>query len=219
MAEKQNRLSSIDRRRQIIQVAMKLFAKQGFQGTTTRQIAESARVNEAILFRHFPHKEDLYWAVLESKCQGARIRRELRNTLRDSDSAEEALAAVAASILRRNVEDPTRSRLFLFSALENHRLSHRLFRAHLVQYYDMVADYIRKQIRRGEFRPMDARLAARGFLGMVVHHLQIQELFGGKRYQKFDPRRASETMASIWLHGMDIKNGNSLRPKTSLRRR
>lgn len=219
MAEKQNRLSSVDRRRQIIQVAMKLFAKQGFQGTTTRQIAESARVNEAILFRHFPHKEDLYWAVLESKCQGARVMRELRNTLRHSRSAEEALAAVAASILRRNIEDPTRSRLFLFSALENHRLSHRLFRAYLVQYYDMVADYIRKQIRRGEFRPMDARLAARSFLGMVVHHLQIQELFGGKRYQKFDPRRASETMASIWLHGMDVKNGNSLRSKTSLRRR
>jgi AcrR family transcriptional regulator len=87
MTEKHNRLSSVDRRRQIIQVAMKLFAKQGFQGTTTREIAESARVNEAILFRHFPHKEDLYWAVLESKCQGARIRRELRNTLRDSDSA------------------------------------------------------------------------------------------------------------------------------------
>ena len=219
MPEKQNRVSSADRRRQIIQVAMELFAKQGFQGTTTRQIAESASVNEAILFRHFPHKEDLYWAVLDSKCQGARIRRELRNILRDSDTAEEALAAVAASILRRNTEDPTRSRLFLFSALENHQLSHRLFRAYFVQYYDLVATYIRKQIRRGEFRPMDARLAARSFLGMVAHHLQIQELFGGKRYQKFDARRASETMANIWLHGMQAHNGGSSRPKIALRRR
>ena len=219
MAEKHNRLSSADRRRQIIQVAMGLFAKQGFQGTTTRQIAQSARVNEAILFRHFPHKEDLYWAVLESKCQGARIRRELRSTLRETDSPEEALAAVAESILRRNIEDPTRSRLFLFSALENHRLSHRLFRAHVAQYYDVVADYIRRQIRRGEFRPMDARLAARSFLGMVVHHLQIQELFGGKRYQKFDPRRASETMANIWLHGMRAHNGRSSRPKISFQHR
>jgi hypothetical protein len=39
MTEKHNRLSAADRRRQIINVAMELFAKQGFQGTTTRQIA------------------------------------------------------------------------------------------------------------------------------------------------------------------------------------
>jgi AcrR family transcriptional regulator len=219
MAEKHNRVSSADRRKQIIQVAMELFAKQGFQGTTTRQIAESARVNEAILFRHFPHKEDLYWAVLESKCQGARVRRELRNILWDSGSAEEALAAVAESILRRNREDPTRSRLFLFSALENHKLSDRFFRTHFVQHYDLVATYIRKQIRRGEFRSMDARLAARSFLGMVAHHLQIQELFGGKHYEKFDARRASETMANIWLHGMQAHNGGSSRAKTSFRHR
>ena len=219
MAEKQNRISSPDRRRQIIQVAMELFAKQGFQGTTTRQIAESARVNEAILFRHFPHKEDLYWAVLESKCQGARVRRELRNILRDSKSAEETLAAVAESILRRNMEDPTRSRLFLFSALENHKLSHRFFQTHFVQYYDLVAAYIRKQIRRGEFRPMDARLAARSFLGMVAHHLQIQELFGDKHYRQFEARRTSETMTDIWQHGMEAHYGSSSQPKNSLRRR
>jgi AcrR family transcriptional regulator len=143
----------------------------------------------------------------------------LRNILQDSESAEEALAAVAESILRRNMEDPTRSRLFLFSALENHKLSHRFFQTHFVQYYDLVAAYIRKQIRRGEFRPMDARLAARSFLGMVAHHLQIQELFGDKRYQKFDARRASETMTNIWLHGMAAQNGGSSQPKISLRRR
>ena len=45
--------------------AKELFARQGFEGTTTRQIAERARVNEAIIFRHFPSKEDLYWAISE----------------------------------------------------------------------------------------------------------------------------------------------------------
>jgi len=54
---------------------------------------------------------------------------------------------------------------------------------------------------------------------MVAHHLQIQELFGGKRYQKFDPRRASETMANIWLHGMHAHNGGWSRPKIPIRHR
>jgi AcrR family transcriptional regulator len=202
MAASARRISSPDRRRQIIEVAMPLFARQGFQGTTTRQIAGRARVNEAILFRHFPRKEDLYWAVIESKCRGARGRRELQNTLRRARGPHEALTAVAEDILRRNMQDPARSRLFLFSALENHRLSHRFFRVYLVRYYDVLAGYIRARIRCGDFRRVDARLAARGFLGMLTHHLQVQELFGGKRYQRFTPRQVSETFVEIWLDGM-----------------
>ncbi len=194
---------------------MELFAKQGFQGTTTRQIAERACVNEAILFRHFARKEDLYWAVIESKCRGSRGRRELQRTLASSPNPEQALTAVAEAILDRNREDPTRSRLFLYSALENHRLSRRFFRAHLARYYDVVAEYVRGQIRRGEFRRMDPRLAARCFLGMVSHHHQVQELFGGKNYQRFNPHAACATMAQIWCGGMRTRNGRHARSKST----
>ena len=58
------RHSAADRRQQILQAAMGLFARRGFNGTTTREIARRARVNEAIIFRHFPSKEDLYLMTL-----------------------------------------------------------------------------------------------------------------------------------------------------------
>jgi hypothetical protein len=51
-------------------------------------------------------------------------------------------------------------------------------------------------------RRIDPRLAARGFLGMVVYHFLIQELFGGRRYQKFGTRQVCRTLAQIWLAGM-----------------
>jgi len=44
-----------------------LFARQGFKATTTRQIAQQARINEAIIFRHFPHKEDLDWTIIDQQ--------------------------------------------------------------------------------------------------------------------------------------------------------
>ena len=37
---------------------------------------------------------------------------------------------------------------------------------------------------------------------MVVYHSWVQELFGGKRFQKFDNRQVSKTLADIWLAGM-----------------
>ncbi len=210
MPGKPNRIPAADRREQIIGVAMRLFAHKGFRGTTTREIAMRARVNEAILFRHFRRKQDLYWAVVESKCCGPQSRQELR-TLLKSATPREAMTAVAEEILRRNMKDPDLTRIFLYTALENHQLSHRLFRVYALRYYEILADYIRAQIRRGEFRRVNPQLAARSFLGMVVQHYQAQELFGGKRYQKFDPHQVSETLTDIWLSGLRAGNGNRAR--------
>src|SRR5688572_14012246 len=61
------RLPADDRRNQLVDTAMSLFARNGFSGTTTREIARAAGVNEAIIFRFFPHKDDLYAAILERK--------------------------------------------------------------------------------------------------------------------------------------------------------
>jgi TetR/AcrR family transcriptional regulator len=61
------RLSAEDRRRQIVHAAIELFARKGFDGTTTREIAQAAGVSEALIFRHFPTKHDLYRAIIDHK--------------------------------------------------------------------------------------------------------------------------------------------------------
>lgn len=218
MAGRRKRLSAEDRHRQIIQVAMELFARQGFEGTTTRQISERARVNEAIIFRHFPRKEDLYWAVIEEKCRDS-DGQESHDLCAADSNEREFFTAIADDILRRNSEDTTLSRLLLFSALERHQLSHRFFRTYVASHYEAIAGYIRKRIRAGFFRPVDPLLAARGFLGMVIYHFLIQELFGGKRYQKFNPRKVCDTLTDIWLEGMRARGARRTRPEIPSQRR
>jgi AcrR family transcriptional regulator len=201
MGHKTHRVPFADRREQIIGAALHLFARNGYKGTTTREIAERAEVNEAILFRHFPRKEDLYWAVVDSKCGRPGDLAEFRKMLNGAPPRE-ALVKLAEEILRRNEADPSMTRLYFFTALENHELSQRMFRTYALGYYEILADYIRARIRRGEFRNVDARLAAQSFIGMVAQHYQTQELFGAKRYQKFDSRRVSETLTDMWLGGL-----------------
>lgn len=202
MAATPARFSAAQRRTQILDVAMRLFAQQGFQGTTTREIAEAASVNEAIIFRHFPTKDDLYWAVIEHKIQGSNGREHLRDRLDRAAGDLDVFAAIAQQILDRQARDTTMSRLLLFSGLENHRLAQRLFRTYIAEYFETLANHIRQRIHEGEFRDIDPLLAARGFLGMVVYHSWVQELFGGKRFQKFDNQQVSRTLADIWLAGM-----------------
>ncbi|HKD80209.1 MAG TPA: TetR/AcrR family transcriptional regulator [Candidatus Angelobacter sp.] len=196
------RLSALDRRRQIIRTASALFARRGYRGTTTREIAERAGINEALLFRHFPSKEKLYWTIIEEQC-GARGRRHKINEILERGGSEhEVFAAIAREFLTRTARDTELTRLLWFTALENHTLSRRFFRTYVAVYYEALADYIRRRISEGAFRKVDPLLSARGFLGMVVYHFLVQEFFGGSKYQKFDPAAVAETLAEVWLNGM-----------------
>jgi AcrR family transcriptional regulator len=70
-----------DTEARILDAAVLLFSQQGYNGTSTREIARLADVNEASLFRHFARKQDLFWAALRSRLERLRIRKELRNEL------------------------------------------------------------------------------------------------------------------------------------------
>ena len=75
-------------------------------------------------------------------------------------------------------------------------------KTYVTGFYDLLAEYIRERIRAGVFRRVDPVLAARGFLGMVLHHFLVQEVLGERRFHKFDVREAGEAFADIWVQGM-----------------
>ena len=60
------RLKAPQRREQLIQVATRLFARSGYEATTTAAIAEAAGVTEPILYRHFDSKQELFVAIVQS---------------------------------------------------------------------------------------------------------------------------------------------------------
>jgi AcrR family transcriptional regulator len=202
MAPRNHKVPSTERRAQILRVATRLFARQGFNGTTTREIAERVGVKETILFRLFPSKRELYWAVIDEKTRALSGRKLLESQLASGRDERTMFATIARDILERNTKDSTLTRLLLFSGLEAHGLSERFFQTYIAEYYEVLAGYVRRRIREGVYRPADPMLSARGFLGMVFNYFLIQELFGARRHHKFDIRHASQTLTDIWLDGM-----------------
>lgn len=83
MSKNQRRMSKEDRKEQIIQSAMKLFVKNGYNATTTVSIAEEAEISEVTLFRYFSSKEELFIAGLEPI-----IMTSLEKSINESESLE-----------------------------------------------------------------------------------------------------------------------------------
>jgi AcrR family transcriptional regulator len=196
-----------DRRQEILMAAMELFAKKGFRGTTTRDLAAQADVNEAIIFRHFNNKEELYTAILEYKVGEARDSRmeELERLAQDTDD-EEFFMALGRAFMEKHEKDTTFMRLLLFSALEGHELS-QMFVASMTS-RKPFSNYIQKRIDEGAFRPMSPSLAARAFFGMFFSCVLWQEIFGVDKTQPYDQEEVVSTFVSIFLRGMR-KDGNS----------
>lgn len=65
-----------------------------------------------------------------------------------------------------------------------------------------LSRYIEDRISQGAFRTVDPLLAARNFVGMVIHYLLIHELFGVERASGHSTKKAVETFVSLFLGGI-----------------
>ena len=194
-------MSKDNKRQEILRAAMEVFAKKGFRGSTTRDLAAEADINEAIIFRHFNTKTELYRAILEAKVNQSRdAHYEELERLAGTQDDRLFLETLGRNFLERHEQDSTFMRLLLFSALEGHELS-EMFLASIAG-RDPLATYLERRMNEGAFRKMDPHLAARAFVGMLVCYVQTQEIFGQKHIRSFDRNEVVQTFVSIFLAGI-----------------
>lgn len=182
----------------MIAAAAALFAAKGFNGTTTREIAKAAGVSEALVFKHFPTKQALYAAILAEKVSVDELLEAVEESAKKRDDRR-VFMLIAGFRIRPGV-DPTLLRLLLFSALEGHELSDIFFAKHHKVFYDHLATYIQLRIDERAFRDVDPLLAARAFIGIVVHHRLLHEIFGVPMHRPHDETVA--TYVEVFLNGL-----------------
>ena len=192
------RLARPERRRLILEAAVRHFARHGFGGARTRDIAMASGVTEALLFRHFRDKKTLYRTLLDQRLGTSG--KELYPPYSRFPDDEAFLRFLASGLLARMESDPSFTRLLLYSALEDHDLAKGFVDRRVRRSVDYLAGWIRKRRREGAFRKADPEVAARAFLGMVVHHCLLTHLFG---HGLSKPRRDLPRLwAGLFLHGV-----------------
>jgi AcrR family transcriptional regulator len=161
-----------DIRQQILKTAIRLFAQKGFRGTTTREIALAAGVNEVTIFRHFASKQDLYSAILEVKSTEAGLTSWLVDLAEFERSRDdEGLFLFAASnILAHYRRDADFLSLKLYSSLEGHELSQKYREMQICPLFRFLRNYVVTRQREGAFNECDPDIAVQAFLGSVYNH-------------------------------------------------
>jgi len=178
------RMPGEDRRRQLLRVAIDRFAQNGFSGTKTKDIAAAAGVSEAILFRHFASKEDLYHAILDEKeaAMGAERWYVEMNELAENRDDRGLFRHVARQLIRSFREDAAFHRLLLYASLEGHLLADLFHERFGLPMGDFLARYIAQRQKEGAFRECDTGAAVMFVIGSTIHYAMARHVLGAKKF-------------------------------------
>ncbi len=196
------RLPAEQRRLNLIETAIDLFSRKGFSGTTTKEIALAAGVTEAIVFRHFATKQDLYTAILENRLSGEEIevwmsRAEEFMKRRDDKGLFRFLLT---AIVEEGSKEPRFERLVLFAALEGHEIAvmhHQL----AAPFAKRFIDYIARRQRAGALRKGDPETILMAIVG-------LGKFYAAKKYvyricdSKLPDQAVIETLLDLVMDGL-----------------
>ena len=202
-----SRMAGEDRRLQLLAVAETLFSDRGFRGTTTKEIAQAAGVSEAMVFRHFATKEELYAAILDHKAySGGAFDPEVMvaKALQQKDDRA-VFEGLALGALQHHERDPEFQRLLLHSALERHELAQMFFEEFVRRVYEFLGGYIRQRQGDGALIEMDPAIVVRAFIGMVMHHSLNNNLWDpNRRLLNISNESAAKHFTDILLNGITL---------------
>jgi len=170
----------VDRRRQILDAAIRVFARQGFHACRVSDIAREAGVAYGLVYHYFDSKDQVLnelfverWSLLLQAIDEVDAR---------SIPAREKLDAVAGFIIDSYRHDPELMKVII---VEVTRAANSFGRTHLPeirQAYDLIAKIVSDAQRSGEFRSdIDATLASMWFYGAIEQLLSgwVFGLIGG----------------------------------------
>ena len=185
----------------IIEAAVKLFSRHGFTRTSTCEIARSSGFNQITLFRHFPHKEDLFWAATESCFRPLRISGQLRVRLESDEDPRIVLPQLVTFFFGTIYYRPEMLRfiyLLLFET-EHAEMAEALVRKHLTPIFRPICEYFARCAGKGLIRKLEPSAVALTLAASVVAQHGLHHVVNNRLGLYTGVDRAIDTYTKFWL--------------------
>jgi len=187
-----------ERRQDILEAALIVFAGNGYNGATTAEIARAAGIAEGTIFRHFATKKELLIAVLEPKVLEGLIQLDKEHR---EDTPTEFFRYFLSNRLELIKENDSRIRLMFAEAQYHIEVRDALFKGIFGQGISIIKPWFEKGVDRGDFRDLPFIPTMRSFMGMVMFY----ELFGNVFLCLSSEKtieEAADHILDLFLHGL-----------------
>lgn len=183
----------------ILATAQRLFARQGFEKTTTRQLAEAAGIAEGTLFRHFENKKAILVAVVT---QGwSEMLTDLLTHLSEMGSYRSVAQLMRERMLSLH-QQADLMRVCFMEAQFHPELRDRIQAEIINKMTSVVEAFIQTGIERGTYRDLNPKVVARVFLGMFMIAGFSQDTLMDENPSPAFQKEMAETLADIFLNGI-----------------
>jgi AcrR family transcriptional regulator len=185
------RLPAAARREQLLNVALEVFARQGFHGTAMNDVAEAAGVTKPVLYQHFQSKRQLYLALLDEV--GQRLRQTIEKAGTDSGGPRAQVEAGFRAYFRWVKGDRDSFLLLFGSGARRDEEFAEAVRRFEIAIADTIAPLIQADIDLDH-----QRLLAHALVGLAEGTSRRLLALGGE----FDPERVAAQVADLAWAGL-----------------
>ena len=187
-----------DRRRQILEAAVKVFADKGFHASRVGDVAEEAGIAYGLVYHYFASKEDLLETIFRTTWTEMLSR--VREVEEAGVPAAEAVRQVTALLLRTWRRDPDLVRVLVREVTRNQHVQQEI--EEIAQAMQALERIVRRGQETGEFRTeLDPRLAAVVFYGALEEVLSSWVL-GTLPDRDDDIARAEKNVVALLTGGL-----------------
>ncbi|MBN2147944.1 MAG: TetR/AcrR family transcriptional regulator [Anaerolineales bacterium] len=189
---------SEETRNHLLEAANHLFSQHGYDATGVASICQQAGVSKGAFYHHFPTKQALFLALLESWLAGLDSGFSLaRHETGDVPSALLQMADLVGGVFQAADVDLTILLEFWLHAIREPAIWETSV-APYQRYQTYFATMVREGMAEGSLRPVDAELAARVLTSLAVGML-MQALF---QPQKKDWQQEAHQSVQLFLSGL-----------------
>ncbi len=189
-------------RSRILKAALHLFARQGYDGTTTKDLATGAKVAEGTLFRHFANKKAI---LIEVVTMGwVEILTDLLTELSEMGSYK-AIAQVMRRRMFRMKENSDMMRVCFTEAQFHPELQERIQSEVIEKMTDVAEVFFQTAMDRGIYRRTNPKIVAQVFLGMFAIAGFSENTIINPDASPQAMQEMAEGIADIFLHGVLVK--------------
>lgn len=188
-----------EKRRQILEAALREFARRGFSRTKMDDVAKAAGIGKGTVYEYFTNKDELFFALYEH------VRATFHGTIYRNAEQQETAAKALEVFIGDTISALNEWREFgtvLLDVWSEHRRA-RSMHLRFGDVYEFsrekIAGFIRKGIRRGEFRNVDPKVGAAAIIA-VLDGLLLQRIFStSSQFGDTDARKVVDIVLGGFL--------------------